>query len=143
MKEEELESFLEPIFTFYRDQRQKNESFGEFCNRVGFDQIRAYMDNPGTKAAKEETSDGDSATSDDNQERKTKAKTMTTKAKSEQDSSEKKAKKTKESAGRKIRYRVGVHDEMYEMLKGIAAEEDKSMTQLVDEALNSYLDGRK
>lgn len=39
---DELESFLEPILVFFRDHRQTQESFGEFCHRVGFDAIREF-----------------------------------------------------------------------------------------------------
>jgi sulfite reductase (ferredoxin) len=37
---DELEKTLEPIFVFFRDERQAGESFGNFCARVGFDAIR-------------------------------------------------------------------------------------------------------
>ncbi|ELR97979.1 sulfite reductase, ferredoxin dependent [Gloeocapsa sp. PCC 73106] len=38
----ELESFLEPILLFFRNSRRENESFGEFCHRVGFEAIRKF-----------------------------------------------------------------------------------------------------
>lgn len=41
----ELESFLEPIFVFFRDKRLQDESFGEFCHRVGFEAIREFAAN--------------------------------------------------------------------------------------------------
>ena len=41
----ELESFLEPILVFFRENRQNSESFGEFCHRVGFNAIRAFSAN--------------------------------------------------------------------------------------------------
>lgn len=41
----ELESFLEPIFVFFRDNKQKKESFGEFCGRVGFAAIQEFSNN--------------------------------------------------------------------------------------------------
>ena len=34
-----LEIFLEPIFMYFRDHRQVNESFGVFCNRIGAAQL--------------------------------------------------------------------------------------------------------
>ncbi len=40
----ELESFFEPIFVYFRDNKHKNESFGDFCHRVGFDTLRAFSD---------------------------------------------------------------------------------------------------
>lgn len=42
---EELESFLEPMFMQFKQQRELGESFGDFCDRVGFDAIRDYSAN--------------------------------------------------------------------------------------------------
>lgn len=42
---EELESFLEPMFMQFNQQRELGESFGDFCDRVGFDAIREYSAN--------------------------------------------------------------------------------------------------
>ncbi|MBD2384656.1 sulfite reductase, ferredoxin dependent [Cylindrospermum sp. FACHB-282] len=39
---DEIESFLEPIFVFFKKTRQSRESFGDFCDRVGFDAIREF-----------------------------------------------------------------------------------------------------
>ncbi|WGV28419.1 sulfite reductase, ferredoxin dependent [Halotia branconii] len=38
----DLESFLEPIFVYFKKSRQPGESFGDFCDRVGFDAIREF-----------------------------------------------------------------------------------------------------
>ncbi|NEP60641.1 MAG: sulfite reductase, ferredoxin dependent [Symploca sp. SIO2G7] len=42
MPAEELETFLEPIFVYFKQDHQIGESFGDFCDRVGFDAIRKY-----------------------------------------------------------------------------------------------------
>ena len=42
-----LEEFLKPIFTFYKHSRNAEESFGEFCNRVGFEAIRDFSNSQG------------------------------------------------------------------------------------------------
>ncbi|MFP5269228.1 sulfite reductase, ferredoxin dependent [Coleofasciculus sp.] len=42
---EELESFLEPMLMQFKQQRELGESFGDFCDRVGFDAIREYSAN--------------------------------------------------------------------------------------------------
>ena len=42
---EDLESFFEPIFVYFKQHRQSNEHFGVFCNRVGFDAIRQFSAN--------------------------------------------------------------------------------------------------
>ena len=39
---DELESFFEPIFVYFKRDRNPNESFGVFCDRVGFDAIRQF-----------------------------------------------------------------------------------------------------
>ncbi|BAQ60210.1 ferredoxin--sulfite reductase [Geminocystis sp. NIES-3708] len=39
-----LEKFLEPLFVFFRDSKQKKETFGDFCNRLGFDALRTFAD---------------------------------------------------------------------------------------------------
>ena len=49
----ELESFLEPIFVYFKKSREKGESFGDFCARVGFDEIRKFAE-----AYKPETTNG-------------------------------------------------------------------------------------
>ncbi len=40
-----LESFLEPLFVYFKQSRQAAESFGEFCGRVGFEALRQFSEN--------------------------------------------------------------------------------------------------
>ena len=40
----DLEEFLEPIFISFKHNRDTEESFGEFCNRVGFKALREFSD---------------------------------------------------------------------------------------------------
>ncbi len=42
---EELETFFEPIFVFFKQNRKSTESFGNLCNRVGFSAIRNFSEN--------------------------------------------------------------------------------------------------
>ena len=42
---EDLETFFEPIFVFFKQNRKSTESFGSFCSRVGFDAIRNFSAN--------------------------------------------------------------------------------------------------
>lgn len=37
---ENLEAFLEPIFLYFQANRELDESFGVFCNRIGFDKLQ-------------------------------------------------------------------------------------------------------
>jgi sulfite reductase (ferredoxin) len=41
----DIESFLEPIFVFFKKSRQSAESFGDFCDRIGFEAIREFAAN--------------------------------------------------------------------------------------------------
>ncbi len=45
MPVEDLESFFEPIFVYFKQNRKPGESFGVFCGRVGFDAIRQFSNN--------------------------------------------------------------------------------------------------
>ena len=45
MPVEDLESFFEPIFVYFKQNRQPGESFGVFCGRVGFNAIRQFSKN--------------------------------------------------------------------------------------------------
>jgi sulfite reductase (ferredoxin) len=45
MPVEDLESFFEPIFVYFKQNRQPGESFGVFCHRVGFDALRQFSAN--------------------------------------------------------------------------------------------------
>ncbi|MGB3514293.1 MAG: sulfite reductase, ferredoxin dependent [Microcoleaceae cyanobacterium] len=40
-----LEAELEAIFVYFKQQRQPDESFGDFCNRVGIEAIRQFVTN--------------------------------------------------------------------------------------------------
>jgi len=54
MKYDDLESTVEPIFAMYKGQRNAaEEAFGDFCFRVGWPAIQAYMEayKPGDHAA--------------------------------------------------------------------------------------------
>ena len=39
----DLETQLEPIFVYFKQSRQQRESFGDFCERVGFDAISEFV----------------------------------------------------------------------------------------------------
>jgi len=38
----DLEVTLEPLLVMFKQQRQRHESFGDFCHRIGFDQLRQF-----------------------------------------------------------------------------------------------------
>ncbi len=55
MPVQDLETFLEPIFVFFKRDRKSQESFGVFCHRVGFDAIRQFSANYKLGSYMEET----------------------------------------------------------------------------------------
>ncbi len=96
---DQLEAFLEPLLVFFKAHRQKRESFGEYCSRVGFDALREFAESYelGSYHA------------------------------------------SKGGQGRKIRHRIGIHDELYTRLKAKAEETGKTMTEVMSSALETYL----
>lgn len=50
LHQKDLETTLEPLFLYFKIDRLRGESFGDFCHRVGFDNLRAfsaeYAENP-------------------------------------------------------------------------------------------------
>ncbi len=47
----DLETQLEPIFVYFKQSRQPLESFGDFCERAGFDAISEFVTNYRTQTA--------------------------------------------------------------------------------------------
>jgi sulfite reductase (ferredoxin) len=54
LHDQDIEAKLEPLFVFFRDGRKKGESFGDFCDRVGFESLRQFAEtyNPETYTPK-------------------------------------------------------------------------------------------
>lgn len=115
MPDRDLETFLEPIFVFFKQERKPEESFGDFCDRVGFEAIRQF-----TVEYESPTLDSQSDTGLVNEVVEPEPSAVIT------------------PIG-KTRYRVGVRDELYKRLKKVAAKQGKTMTQLAAEALEAYL----
>jgi sulfite reductase (ferredoxin) len=115
MPDRDLETFLEPIFVFFKQERKPEESFGDFCDRVGFEAIRQF-----TVEYESPTLDPQSDTGLVNEVVEPEPSAVIT------------------PIG-KTRYRVGVRDELYKRLKKAAAKQGKTMTQLAAEALEAYL----
>ncbi len=102
------------MFVYFKELRETQESFGDFCNRVGFDAIREYVANykPKTDVS------GESGESDGLAE----------------------AVKSNTSIPKKLRHRVTVRDDVYSKLKQASVEQGKPMTDMVNEALKAYLE---
>ena len=116
MSVHDLELFLEPIFAYFKEKRQEGGSFGDFCDRVGFDAIREF-----TVAYQSPKLDSQSDTGLVNEVMMPEPSTTVVNG--------------------KTRYRLGVRDELYERVKAAAKQQGKSMTQLAAEALEAYLKG--
>lgn len=41
---DQIETFLEPIFVYFKENKTSGESFGTFCRRVGFDALREFSE---------------------------------------------------------------------------------------------------
>ncbi|HEY9651745.1 MAG TPA: sulfite reductase, ferredoxin dependent [Coleofasciculaceae cyanobacterium] len=113
----ELESFLEPIFVYFKQERKPEESFGDFCDRVGFEAIREF-----TVAYESPKLDVQSDSGLVNE-----AVVI--------------PEPSTASVSGKVRYRIGVRDELYMRVKEAAKQQGKTMTQLAAEALEAYLEG--
>ncbi|ACB52528.1 ferredoxin-sulfite reductase [Crocosphaera subtropica ATCC 51142] len=44
LPEKDIESFLEPLFVYYKEEKIHKESFGQFCQRVGFDALKTFSE---------------------------------------------------------------------------------------------------
>lgn len=97
---DEFEDYIEPILAFYKQYGQKEESFGEFCNRVGFDAIHDYASNYDPQQAIP----------------------------------------TPTAGGKNRRHRISIYEGLHQRLKAAADKRGTSMTKLVAEALEQYLD---
>lgn len=55
---QELESTLEPLLVFFKQKGKSSESFGDFCDRIGFDALRQFSDtyDPATQTGKTSSS---------------------------------------------------------------------------------------
>jgi sulfite reductase (ferredoxin) len=112
----ELESFLEPMFVYFKEERKPEESFGDFCDRIGFDAIREFTVGYESPKLDEQSDTG-----------------LVNEVVIPEPSAA--------AINSKVRYRIGVRDELYNQVKEAAKKQGKSMTQLAAEALEAYLKG--
>jgi sulfite reductase (ferredoxin) len=95
MKVDTLETTLEPLFVQFRDQRRSRESFGNFCDRLGFEALRQFAD--------------------------------------QYDPAQYKAPK------RDRRHRIGINEDVYELLKEISDRQGRPMSQVTADAIHAYI----
>ncbi len=132
LHQNDLETQLEPMFVYFKESRETEESFGDFCNRVGFDAIREY-------AAKYETKKVAPGVSDDSDGLVEAMADSTTAAVTEESDGNTVAIDNTTTA-KKLRHRVTVKDDVYSKLKEASESQGKPMTDMVNEAIKAYLE---
>ncbi|KYC40289.1 sulfite reductase [Scytonema hofmannii PCC 7110] len=130
----DLETQLEPIFVYFKQQRQAEEKFGDFCDRVGFDAIREFA----AKYESETAMKSDDITDDSDGLVETMADSTTAPITEESDGQVVAIANTT-TAANKTRRRITLHEEVYTQLKEVSQSQGKPMTHLVNEALSEYL----
>jgi sulfite reductase (ferredoxin) len=113
-----IETQLEPIFVYFKQSRKKGESFGDFCDRVGFDDIRKFAANYESQAV-----GMPEITDDSNGLIVGMADSIT--------------------ASSKSRHRISIQDEIYVKLKATAISQNKPMSDLVNAAVEAYLNSQE
>lgn len=111
---EEMETFLEPIFAYFKQEKKTGESFGDFCDRVGFEAIREF-----TVAYESPPISLQSDQGLVNEVIKPEPSTTST---------------------RKRRPRISVEHELYGLLKQASQQQNRAMSQIVAEALKGYFE---
>lgn len=112
----DLETELEPIFASFKQLRGTGESFGDFCDRVGFDAIREFTVDYESEAVSPQSDTGE-----------VNEVVLPPESSVTQD------------ADKKIRRRISVRDEVYTLLKEEAARQGKPVVQLATEVFEAYL----
>jgi sulfite reductase (ferredoxin) len=113
---DDLETTFEPIFTFFNQSRLAQESFGDFCNRVGFEALRNF------EVAYEpilEPVDGSAPSVEPVEIADSPATTI--------------------AANPKVRRRLTVREHTYEQLQAAALRHGKTASVLANEAIQAYL----
>ncbi len=111
---DDLEIFLEPLFVYFKQSRTDGESFGDFCDRVGFDALRQFVSDYQPDGFDEVV-------------------TVSTNDFEEVESAE------SDTVTLRSRHRVGVRREIYTRLQQASKTQGKPITELVADALETYL----
>ncbi|BAY28703.1 sulfite reductase, ferredoxin dependent [Nostoc carneum NIES-2107] len=124
----DIETQLEPIFVYFKQAKTAEESFGDFCDRVGFDAIREFAANYTTQAVatSEITDDSDGLVE------------AIADSRTAESEGQEVAIANTTIATYKTRRRVSLQHEVYDKLKAAAASQGRPMTELVHEALDAY-----
>ncbi|PPS45053.1 sulfite reductase, ferredoxin dependent [Chroococcidiopsis sp. TS-821] len=111
-----LETEFEPLFVYFKQARQGTETFGDFCDRVGMASIREFAANYTPQVFEETTQPLPDANA-------TVVETV-----------------PPASNGKiRSRHRISIRDDIYNKLKVIGSRDGKTLTAMVNEALETYL----
>ncbi len=132
-----LETELEPIFVLFKKSRNLGESFGDFCDRLGFDQIRQFVSSYQLSEPMIENSLEDTVVTEPSVESAVPDPTEdsvedTVVAQEMSDDVLVKPKRNRIP-------RVSIQREVYLRLQQTSVQQNKPVTQLVAEALDAYL----
>lgn len=130
----DIETQLEPIFVFFKQSRKSGESFGDFCDRLGFDAIREFAANYESQIV------GEPEITDDSDGLVEAMADSTTAPIVEESGGKEVAIVNTTIANSKGRHRVSVQDDMYVKLKAAATSQGKPMSELVNKALEAYFE---
>ncbi|GAB4324654.1 MAG: sulfite reductase, ferredoxin dependent [Leptolyngbyaceae cyanobacterium] len=110
----DLEAFLEPVFVYFKQNRQPGEGLGDFCDRVGMEAIRQFTSTYelGTVTPAEQ-----------------------------HDASASEVELTVTRPAGKVRHRITVRPDLYARLVETAAQQGKPVSLVAGEAIEAYLNG--
>lgn len=124
---DDLETTLEPLFVYFRDERSPAESFGDFCDRLGFDALRTFADAYGSVAPTADTITEAEAEAETAAELVAPIDDLDT------------ALSTTGAVAAKVRRRVTVREDVYTRLQALASQQGKPISYLATEAIEAYL----
>ncbi|NJR51604.1 MAG: sulfite reductase, ferredoxin dependent [Leptolyngbyaceae cyanobacterium CSU_1_3] len=140
-----LETEFEPIFVLLKKSRNPQESFGDFCDRLGFDALREFVSTYQLSGfTMEDTSQKTTATEDITTEDIT-TEDITTEDITTEDLSddpviaEEMSGKVNAAPKRNRIPRVSIQRDVYVRLQQASVQQGKPITQLVADALDAYL----
>lgn len=134
---DELETFLEPIFVYFKQDRKPAERFGDFCHRVGFDSLRQFVTNyslnPSMNIQTQEIGVSSDAETSQEVSPSVESTDKQNAAISTQPSSD--------DGGdpNKIRHRVSVRHQTYLELKEESKRQGKPVVEIATQAIEEYL----
>ena len=127
---DDLENQLKPIFAYFQQSRQTEESFGDFCDRVGFDAIREFAANYESEIVGEPeiTDEGDGLI-------EAMGDSIIT-----EDSSQQLVAIANTTIGTRGQHRISIRNDVYDKLKIAAKGKNTSMSDLVNKAIEAYFE---